>query len=153
MLVKFSGQLCIELLKLWLAPEGFDGDHVAFRKHRSYVRSLHWIWVGKFILCAFRPRFLVMSPQPLFGLQGSSARGLRRPALGPDSTRTRATRFPVCSSFASANKHHVLLAAVPACLATAERDHWCPCETRLGHMLQASFLTPFRKLHTPTSSD
>ena len=30
----------------------------------------------------FSAEFLVMSPQPLFGLQGSSARGLRRPALG-----------------------------------------------------------------------
>ena len=29
-------------------------------------------------------------------------------------------RFPVFSSFTSAEKHHVLLAAVPACLATAE---------------------------------
>ena len=29
----------------------------------------------------FSAEFLVMSPQPLFGLQGSSVRGLRRPAL------------------------------------------------------------------------
>ena len=29
----------------------------------------------------FSAEFLVMSPQPLFGLQGSSARELRRPAL------------------------------------------------------------------------
>ena len=30
----------------------------------------------------FSAEFLVMSPQPLFGSQGLSARGLRRPALG-----------------------------------------------------------------------
>ena len=48
--------------------------------------------------------------------------GPRTSSTGPwsGSTRRRAMRFLVCSSFASAEKHHVLLAAVPACLATAE---------------------------------
>ena len=57
--------------------------------------------------------------------------GPRTSSTGPwsGSTRTRATRFQVCSSFASAEKHHVLLAAVSACLAIAKRDYWYPCET------------------------